>query len=85
MTRWTGKGLLGGLDLLLHSATQIPKGHFLLLFKKKSVCGGGHFSGASVVKNLPCKAGDADLIPGQGTKIPHAKEQLSPHATRDPV
>ena len=47
--------------------------------------GEGHFSGASVVKNLSCKAGDADLIPGQGTKIPHAKEQLSPQATRDPV
>ena len=30
--------------------------------------------------------GDADLIPGQGTKIPHAAEQLSPHtaATQPP-
>ena len=36
--RWAWKGLLGGLDLLPHSATQVPKGHFLLLFKKK---GGG--------------------------------------------
>ena len=25
-----------------------------------------------VVKNPPCNAGDAGLIPGQGTKIPHA-------------
>ena len=70
--------------MLPHSAIQVPKGHFLLLFKKK-VCGGGHFSGASVFKNLPCKAGEAGLIPGQGTKIPHAKEQLRPQATRDPV
>jgi len=25
-----------------------------------------------MVKNLPCNAGDAGLIPGQGTKISHA-------------
>ena len=36
-----------------------------------------HFPGGSVVKNLPCNAGDAGSIPGQGTKIPHAMEQLS--------
>ena len=34
-----------------------------------------------VVKNLPCNAGDAGSIPGQGTKIPHAVEQLSPLST----
>ena len=28
-------------------------------------------------RNLPCNAGDLDLIPGQGTKIPHSSEQLS--------
>ena len=28
-------------------------------------------------------AGDSGLIPGQGTKIPHATEQLSPHATTE--
>ena len=33
-----------------------------------------------MVKNLPPKAGDAGLIPGWGTKIPHAEEQLSPLA-----
>ena len=33
------------------------------------------------VKNLPCSAGDVGSIPGQGTKILHAAEQLSPHAT----
>ena len=32
-------------------------------------------------KNPPSNAGDAGLIPGWGTKIPHAKGQLSPHAT----
>ena len=30
------------------------------------------FFGGPVVKNSLCNAGDAGLIPGQGTKIPHA-------------
>ena len=34
-----------------------------------------------VVKNPPSNAGDMGLIPGRGTKIPHAMGQLSPHAT----
>ena len=34
-----------------------------------------------MIKNPLCSAGDAGSIPGQGTKIPHAMEQLSPHAT----
>ena len=33
-----------------------------------------------MVKNLPCNAGDVGSIPGRGTKIPHAAEQLSPCA-----
>ena len=33
-----------------------------------------------MVKNLPSNAGDRALIPGQGTKIPHATEQLSMRA-----
>ena len=33
-----------------------------------------------VVKNLPSNAGDSVLIPGQGTKIPHATQQLNPWA-----
>ena len=39
------------------------------------------FPGGPVVKNLPYNAGDMGLIPGQGTKIPHAAGQLSPRAT----
>ena len=35
------------------------------------------FTGGPVVKNLPCNAGDMGSIPDQGTKIPHAAEQLS--------
>ena len=38
----------------------------------------GDFPGGPVVKNPPCDAGVKGLIPGQGTKIPHAMEQLSP-------
>ena len=30
-----------------------------------------------VIKNLPCNAGDMGSIPGWGTKILHALEQLS--------
>ena len=38
-----------------------------------------------MVKNSPCNAGDAGLIPGQGTKMPHAREQLTPcTATKEP-
>ena len=36
------------------------------------------FRRGPVVKNLPCNAGDVGLIPGQGTKIPHAVGQLKP-------
>ena len=36
-----------------------------------------------MVKNPSCNAGDSGLIPGQGTKIPHAAEQLRPCAATD--
>ena len=36
------------------------------------------FPGGPVIKNLPSNAGDVGLIPGFGTKIPHAAKQLSP-------
>ena len=39
------------------------------------------FPGGLVVKNPPYNAGEAGLIPGRGTKIPHAARQLSPRAT----
>ena len=39
-----------------------------------------------MVKNPPCNAGDAGLIPGRGNKIPHASEQLSLHfANTEPL
>ena len=34
-------------------------------------------SGGPVVESLPPNAGDSGLIPGWGTKIPHAVGQLS--------
>ena len=44
------------------------------------------FPRGPVVKNPPCNAGDAGSIPGQGTKIPHAIEQLSQRAsTTEPL
>ena len=43
------------------------------------------FPGGPVVKNPPSNAGDTGSIPGQGTKIPHVMEQLSPStATTEP-
>ena len=39
------------------------------------------FPGGPVVKNLPLNAGNIGSILGQGTKIPHAAEQISLSAT----
>ena len=49
--------------------------------KKKNWKMGRDFPGGPVVKNPPSNAGDADSIPAQGIKIPHAVGQLSLHAT----
>ena len=38
----------------------------------------GDFLGSPVVKNQSSNAGNVDLIPGQGIKIPQASGQLSP-------
>ena len=37
----------------------------------------GNFLSGSVVKNLPCNAGDLGSIPGRGSKAPHTSEELS--------
>ena len=34
-----------------------------------------------MIKNLPASSGDSGSTPGQGIKIPHVLEQLSPWAT----
>jgi len=41
----------------------------------------GDFPGSPVVKSPPSNARDAGSTPGQGTKIPHSKEQLSQSTT----
>ena len=41
----------------------------------------GDFPAGPVFENLPFNARDLSLIPSRGTKISHATEQLSPHAT----
>ena len=41
---------------------------------------GLEFPDGLVVKNLTFNVGDTSSIPSQQTKIPHAKEQRSPHA-----
>ena len=38
----------------------------------------GDFAGGPGVKDPPCKAGDAGSVSGWGSKIPCAREQLSP-------
>ena len=44
------------------------------------------FPAGPVVKNPPSNAGDVGSIPGEGTKIPHAVEQLSwSAATAEPA
>ena len=45
---------------------------------KNLLCNAGDIG--LMVKNLLCNSGDMGLIPGWGAKIPHATEQLSPHA-----
>ena len=42
----------------------------------------GDLPGGPMVKNSPCNAENAGLIPGGGIKIPHATGQLGSHATR---
>ena len=37
----------------------------------------GDFPGGPVAKNLPCSAEDTSLIPGWGTRVLHAAEQLT--------
>ena len=50
--------------------------HFFHVFLKKETW---DFPDGPVVKNPPCNAEDAGSIPDQGTKIPRATGQLSPH------
>ena len=48
-----------------------------MLRKRQGLEGTQGFPGSPVVKNPSSNAGDMGLIPGQGTKISYATEQLS--------
>ena len=54
---------------------RVPIHSVIIMAVIKNTC--CDFPGGPVVKNLPPNAGDAGSIPGWGTKIPHAKGQLS--------
>ena len=41
----------------------------------------GDFPAGPVVKNVPYNPGDMGSTPGQGTKIPHATDQLNLRTT----
>ena len=43
--------------------------------------GSGDLSGGTVVRNPPSNTRSVGMIPGWGTKIPYAMEQLNLHAT----
>ena len=45
--------------------------------KEKKKTGAGGLPWYTMVKNLPCNAGDIVLIPGHKAEIPHATQQLS--------
>ena len=64
-------------ELLIYATAWVDFKGIMLCYKRQSQ----DFPGGPAVKNPPSNAGDAGSIPGRGTKIPHATEQLSPHAT----
>ena len=55
------------------------------IFSDLKIIAPGDFPGGPVVKNPPSNADGEGLIPGRGTKIPHATEQLSPLAVTTEV
>ena len=58
----------------LKSCIVIAKMKFQFILFKVNL---GDFPGGPVVKNPPCNAGNRGSIPGRGTKVPPASEQLS--------
>ena len=73
------------LSLLVSNLSHLPNAqtHHTCLERKRTPW---DIPGSQVVKNPPANAEDVGLIPGPGTKIPHATGQLSLCATmKDPV
>ena len=63
------------------SCSEFHGPHHSLLFTIAFKILSWDFPSGPVVKNMLCNAEDSGSSPGQGTKIPHAKKQLNPHAT----
>ena len=79
LNEWTSfhsKDLSRGIAFPLFCYSRWPQGS---LHKLRKVS--WDFPGGPMVKNLPCNTEDTGSLPGQGTKIPHAAGQLSPHAS----
>ena len=68
------------LSLLVSNLSHLPNAqtHHTCLERKRTPW---DIPGSQVVKNPPANAEDVGLIPGPGTKIPHAMGQLSLCAT----
>ena len=62
----------------MNSETLVKRQLSTTNIKSKKELLGKDFPGGPVVKSLPSNARDAGSIPGWGTKVPHAAEQLSP-------
>ena len=75
---WPFPNYLLSSMLTIICVNHAPARSFFSPFK---VYWGTSFPGGPVVKNPPSIAGDRSLIPGKGTKIPHATEQLSQYVT----
>ena len=56
-------------------------GEMLSIFQRKWDL--GDFPGGPMVRNPPCRAGEAGSVPGLGTKIPCAVEWLRLHAATE--
>ena len=80
--RWHSRQSKRGVPATLHGTfvQMIKRYFFLKTFDHQD------FHCGPVVKNPSCNTGDVGLIPGWGTKIPHATEQLNLCIiTREPV
>ena len=73
--------LSGGFLSLLRRDQQLLERYWVIIIPNSE-----GFPRGPVVKNPPANAEDMSSIPGLGTKIPHATEQLSPGIpTTEPV
>ena len=78
---WKCKVSVVVIETLRFKILEIPIGYRLKLKTLTKEAFSRDFLGGPVVKNPPYKAENAGSIPGQGTKIPHASEQLISHTT----